>query len=184
MIETRYQLPKLIDQLQLTKFGVEIGVANGSFSATLLSSSINKLYSVDSWDANLVRSEWTQPKMDNLYEEAKKKLLPFGERSEIIRDFSVNAAKRFEDKFFDFVYIDASHDYKSVKDDIEAWWPKVKSGGILSGHDYFVRENDDKEWGVIIAVDEFIKKNRLQLFLTKKDIFTSWFTFKRQTIFM
>ena len=36
----------------------------------------------------------------------------------------------------DFVYIDARHDYKGAMEDIKAWWPKLKKGGLLSGHDF------------------------------------------------
>jgi len=39
---------------------------------------------------------------------------------------------------FDFVFIDADHTYESVKKDILAWYPKVKKGGIIAGHNYFV----------------------------------------------
>jgi hypothetical protein len=47
---------------------------------------------------------------------------------------SPDAAERFKDGEFDIVYIDAEHDYESVKADIEAWKPKAKH--ILAGHDY------------------------------------------------
>ncbi|MHB1329654.1 MAG: class I SAM-dependent methyltransferase [Gemmatimonadales bacterium] len=36
----------------------------------------------------------------------------------------------------DLVFIDALHDYEHVKQDIALWWPKVRIGGILSGHDF------------------------------------------------
>ena len=54
---------------------------------------------------------------------------------------SVEAATLFPDEFFDLVYIDAAHDMKNVVNDIKAWWPKVKIGGILAGHDYHYDPN-------------------------------------------
>lgn len=48
---------------------------------------------------------------------------------------SVDACFLFDDNYFDCIFIDAAHDYKSVRDDIRCWLPKVKSGGILAGHD-------------------------------------------------
>lgn len=51
----------------------------------------------------------------------------------------------------DFVFLDAEHEYMSVKQDIVAWWPWVKIGGTIAGHDYV------NDWpGVIEAVDELI----------------------------
>ena len=62
---------------------------------------------------------------------------------------SVKGSKMFKDEHFDMVYLDASHDYLSVKADIQAWLPKVKKGGVLCGDDYI------RGWdGVIQAVDE------------------------------
>lgn len=49
---------------------------------------------------------------------------------------SDKAAERFCNSSFDFVFLDASHDYASVKRDISAWIPKLKTSGIIAGHDY------------------------------------------------
>ena len=48
----------------------------------------------------------------------------------------VEAAKKVADGSLDFVYIDARRDYDSVKEDLNAWFRKVKPGGIFAGHDY------------------------------------------------
>lgn len=68
----------------------------------------------------------------------------------IMRLPSVAAAKEFPDRFFDMVFIDACHEYRSVISDISAWVGKVRPGGILCGHDY------EKGWQdhVIKAHDE------------------------------
>lgn len=63
---------------------------------------------------------------------------------------SVQASRQFDDETLDFVFIDADHTYESVKADIAAWWPKVKPGGILAGHDFC-----DEFPGVEQAVNEF-----------------------------
>lgn len=89
---------------------------------------------------------------------------------------SVDAAKLFDDKSLDFVFIDANHKYDYVSADIAAWFPKVKSGGIISGHDYnademfFAGPNETMgvwpEEGVVRAVDEFFGKENIKLYHT------------------
>ena len=54
---------------------------------------------------------------------------------EKIKKSSIEAAADINE-FFDFIYIDADHEYESVKKDIEAWIPRLRSGGIIAGHDY------------------------------------------------
>lgn len=59
-------------------------------------------------------------------------------------------SNEFKDESFDFIFIDADHSYEAVKKDIEMWYPKVKQGGVIAGHDY-----DRPAWeGVCEAVDE------------------------------
>lgn len=60
---------------------------------------------------------------------------------------SLEASKGFEDESLDVVWIDADHEYEAVKADIEAWFPKLKPGGIMGGDDWLMR-------GVADAVHE------------------------------
>ena len=54
---------------------------------------------------------------------------------EVLRDYSVEAAAKFPDKFFDYVYIDGIHTLEDTYEDICAWWPKISDIGCLCGHD-------------------------------------------------
>ena len=69
------------------------------------------------------------------------------------KECSWEAANNFEDETLDFVFIDAGHDYDEIIKDIDAWLPKVKKTGIISGHDYH-----NTHCGVKQAVDEKFSK--------------------------
>jgi cephalosporin hydroxylase len=69
---------------------------------------------------------------------------------------SFTASKEFPDNHAFFVFIDASHDYESVKADIEAWLPKVKKGGYLAGHDWHHEPIKRAVADTIGQVDEYV----------------------------
>jgi len=54
----------------------------------------------------------------------------------ILQMTSAKAAEIFCDGSLDAVYIDANHNYENVKQDISMWLPKLKDGGMMTGHDY------------------------------------------------
>ena len=69
---------------------------------------------------------------------------------------SVEGAKTFPDGMIDFCFIDANHEAPAVQADIRAWWPKIKPGGVLAGHDANresvmgpVREAFDGRWKIV-----------------------------------
>ena len=174
-------LPKLFRQLGFTN-GAEIGVAQGYFSKHLLRVVPNlKLYSIDAWKvfSGCTHGE-TKKTMDNLYKRAKARLSNYN--CKIIRKWSMDAVKKFEDKSLDFVYIDAAHDYKSVYEDIKEWSKKVRKGGIVAGDDYMKPSKPDypkKLYDVKSAVNDWVKKKKIKpLFLLVKENDRSWFYVK------
>lgn len=76
----------------------------------------------------------------------------------IIRKLSVEAAKHFGEAVLDWVYIDGNHSYEAVVDDIHAWLPKLKPGGLIGGHDY-LNDTATKGWHCEVkrAVDELLR---------------------------
>ena len=64
----------------------------------------------------------------------------------------MEASKKFSDGSLDFVYIDARHEYDSVKEDIVSWLPKIKKGSFIGGHDYKRKRHDE----VIKAINEIL----------------------------
>jgi hypothetical protein len=112
----------------------------------------------------------------------------------MVRASSEIASNMFQDESLDFVYIDANHAYDFVKQDIELWYPKVKKGGYLWGHDYidldwyndpnFAENGKDKHiwsnnqvyhgvFGVNPAVDEFCSEFNYTPVITE-EWFGSW----------
>ena len=71
-----------------------------------------------------------------LFNEFTKNILPIRHIINPIRKPSLEAVHQYGDRSLDFVFIDAAHDYFNVKNDILAWYPKVKKGGFIGGHDY------------------------------------------------
>lgn len=105
---------------------------------------------------------------------------------------SIDAAPLLKDGYFDYIYIDARHDYCAVQEDIEAYWPKVRPGGILAGHDYITapeamavlgqermedwsRCEDGREEPRAVkgAVDDFAAKHGLEIVATHEG-FDTW----------
>lgn len=124
------------------KVGAEIGVYKGEFSKRFCKAGL-KLYAIDPWQVYPgFKSPQGQESLNSLYERAKKTLSPFPNCT-IVRKTSMDAANDFEDESLDFVYIDGNHNLRYVVEDICEWSKKVKTGGVISGHDYFLTDPKD-----------------------------------------
>jgi predicted O-methyltransferase YrrM len=131
--------------------GAEIGVLYGDTSFHLLNEIPNlTLYSVDPY-LPYDEPDRTAQHMAKYEEDARRRLAQFGSRSIMMKCTSVEAAPVITDESLDFVFIDAQHTYEACKEDIETWFPKVRPGGFITGHDY--------RWdGVNRAVTEFAQQ--------------------------
>ena len=78
--------------------------------------------------------------MEEIYEEAKKRLAPYD--CTLIKKTSMEALDDFKDESLDFVYIDGNHKIKYIVEDIFEWYRKIKKGGVISGHDYLNLRNN------------------------------------------
>ncbi len=134
---------------------VEVGSWAGRSSDAVLSGNLKnpngKVYCVDTWKGSKEVYDMTNPmaKERDMLEVFKKNVGHYSNLNIIVKP-SVEAAKDFEDGSIDICWIDAGHTYEEVLNDIDAWLPKVKKGGILAGHDYI----KDVWMGVVQAVDE------------------------------
>jgi len=171
----RLDFPLLLNRRGLIGCGAEVGVKQGQYSETLLESWQGRhLISIDPWvsapepdyvdEANV-----TQQTHDGYYEETCRRLARFGERTSVWRMTGSEAANRIPHHCLDFVYLDARHDFTSLKQDLEEWIGKVRPGGILAGHDYLDGTFAEGEFGVRSAVDEFFAAHRLPVRATFAD---------------
>jgi predicted O-methyltransferase YrrM/GR25 family glycosyltransferase involved in LPS biosynthesis len=135
---------------------VEIGSWKGKSSAYMaveIANSNKKIdfYCVDTWEGSIEHAGMEE--LPRLYDIFIDNMRPVESYYFPLKLKSLEAVSKFEDKSLDFVFIDASHEYEDVKNDIIAWLPKVKPGGVLAGHDYYI---DGYDWfpGVKQAVNE------------------------------
>lgn len=175
-MENRDKLAEYFAELGF-KVGAEIGVERGYYSEILCKANPNlKLYCIDAWKVYKgYRDHTNQEKLNKYYEEAKERLSHYN--CEIIKDWSMEAVKKFEDESFDFVYIDGNHDFKNCTDDIAEWSKKVRKGGIVSGHDY-VRNRTSIECQVKDVVDAWTYAYRIRTLKTTQEEFPSWYFVK------
>jgi hypothetical protein len=147
----------------------EVGTRKGEFFDKLFTSNCSLGVMVDIWmdTGNLYQNDntYTQIDLNEQYRHVFTKFLN-QHNIKIIREFSHIASTFFPDNFFDFIYIDADHSKEGCYKDLTCWYPKVKKGGIISGHDHISKEKTiiyghTVEFGVIEAVKEFRELNNI-----------------------
>lgn len=155
-----------------TRF-VEVGVYTGASCAFLAQRLLERggtfeLYAVDLWDEVNTQTDYKRPVEPAIWEAFQERLRQenLTDCVRILKAESVAAATTFLDRSLDFVFIDANHEYAHVHADIKAWQPKLRTGGMLSGHDY------GEPCGVKQAVDEALGH-------TVSLMGTCWYTFIR-----
>ena len=161
---SRKDLAQLIGKF--CKTGAEIGVANGNYSRYIMEQNPNlKMYGVDPYEVYEGYKDYAlNSTIKHLKEEATEKLKDFPGYT-FVEKFSTDAVKDFEDESLDFVYIDANHEDPYVTEDITEWHKKVRKGGIVSGHDYARVRSIEWRYAVVDAVDRYVKKNGIQLYV-------------------
>lgn len=162
---TREDLPELFNELGY-KVGAEIGVQWGGFSESILQKMPGvTLYCVDPW-APWPGGSVSQTRQDRIYKRAVGVLSQYkGVSVRFVKKKSMDALVDFQDNSLDFVYIDGLHDFDNVMMDIIGWSNKVKSGGIVSGHDFIYLHNN----GIIPAAEGYTKGHNInQWYITQE----------------
>ena len=86
-----------------------------------------------------------------------------------------DALELFPNNSLDFIYFDGyAHTGQNYGDTIIKWSKKLKKNGIMSGDDYDIKWELNKE-----IIDNFANDNNLEIFITdknkKKHLYSSWF---------
>lgn len=161
-INTRSDLPKLLDAFQLPRRVCEVGTAEGIFSTEMFNWGLEKLYLVDIWEkvpfidgCASFEQEWH----DTNY---KQVMDLFGDKPNVVilKGFSYKVATEIPDGSLGLVYIDADHTYQGCKADIQVYWPKLIIGGIMAFHDF-----GNPHYGVNRAVQEFTQNNGINILI-------------------
>jgi hypothetical protein len=150
---------------------VEIGVSTGLMSEYLLRTRADLIWhGVDPWlpvedcseayrATNDIHSRLTLGQVEMHMGIALERIHPFGVRAHNVhRAMSIDAAQSFDAASVDLVFADGDHSYEGTSADIAAWWPKVKPGGWLGGHDINHQDPRFRFGGVDQAVAEFAER--------------------------
>lgn len=136
---------------------VEIGVYKGKSAAYMAVEIANSGKAIGFFGVD--KFNWPQ----DCYEQCFRNLIGGGVKGHIglVIGDSISAAHSLSGEF-NFIFIDASHEYEDVKSDIAAWFPKLAKGGVVGGHDYSANA-----WGtfpgVYKAVHEFFDPKGLRV---------------------
>ena len=171
-----------LNELDLIGEAVEVGVLRGEHARILLDNWRGRLlHLVDPWRhladyqdiANLSDEDFQR-----CLESTCDTLISHVGRYRIHRHTSVEAAQFLADASLDFVYLDANHHFTAVSQDLRIWFPKLKPGGIMAGHDFVDGVMPEGNFGVAQAVRSFLTSVKTELHVTNESAWPSWYFFK------
>ncbi len=170
--QSRETMGTLLNDLGFRK-GVEIGVYRGKFTVALAKGAPDmELTGVDGWAVYPGYKDDVENDLESeAYDDAVNRTKDYP-NIHLVKAWSTEAAKMFDDQSLDFIYIDANHDFEHCVEDLAAWSKKVKKGGILSGHDYAV--DHKKKVGVVEAVSGWMTAYEIKPLFIWEDRTPSW----------
>lgn len=151
---------------------VEIGSWKGrstSFVGPICNGNQTRLVCIDHWSGShdsLADRYAAALAVENVEQTFRRNMAELGIRVEVIAEPSLVAVERFAPGSVDRIFLDGSHDGPSVAQDLEAWGPRLREGGVLAGHDY-----DAKHPDLRAAVDAFAARGGLRVHHGPRSIF-------------
>ena len=137
-------------------------------------------------------SNVNQGTQNQLYNETIKNTKEWKDTIHICHNYTLVCVENMPDGYFDFIYVDARHNFKGVYEGMRSWWPKLRVGGIMAGHGYVTQNNgpqqSNQDWmtnyngtkdetGTVIkgAVDRFVMEVCRQLTISyREDAWNTW----------
>lgn len=142
-INGRNDIPRFLNEEGLTGLGVEIGTHLGEYANLILNTWRGTLYCIDPWqDAPDYEAQipllWGGSDRAEHKRKAEERFRPYiaRDRCRIMALTSQDAVQFFQNNSLDFVYVDGNHQMEHVLNDLQWWWPKLRSGGYMFGHDF------------------------------------------------
>ena len=131
---------KMVKKFDSGSHFVEVGTFLGKSAAFMAVEIINsqkniKFDCVDHWEGSEEHSDNNEINLEKLYEDFLKNIEPVKGVINPIRMNSIDASKLYKANSLDFVFIDGSHDERSVKIDLTYWMPRLKEDGVIAGDD-------------------------------------------------
>lgn len=170
ILRHRDQLGLWLNELGLMELAAEIGCAFGGFAKLFLNQWLGQKYlMIDPWsrqDTDVYRERQESEQHYELWYKECRELAKSDSRISLLRMDSVNASKQCADACLDFVYIDGNHSFEAVTEDLNAWWPKLKIGGIMAGHDFGTKKDEGWYCEVDRAVEVWAKERQLPVAIT------------------
>jgi hypothetical protein len=141
----------------------ELGVWKGEFSTEIAARNPVQLHLIDPWHFEpALPNRWyggalakSQADMDTIMQDVAHR---FRNRPNVTihRGKSLDIARQFPDRHFDWIYIDGDHSYQAVLDDLETWQKKMKRGGVICLDDYPWRDESGRQ-SVKDAIETFLQ---------------------------
>ena len=162
----------LVDRFELLKMMpknavvAEIGVASGDYSSKIIQlTNPSKLHLVDFWGS----SRYNEAVKNTVYTKFDAEIK--SKKIEISLGLSTQVVDGFQNDYFDWIYIDTDHTYKTTLEELLSYAPKMKQGGIISGHDYIQGNWTGLiRYGVIEAVYEFCSKHNWEIIYIPREV--------------
>lgn len=182
-LDQRDNLGEWLNRRGLLGIGVEVGSLCGEFARTIISKwNGQKLIMLDPWEKqspDVYREFTNNTDFSGAMASCESLWKEYPERIVLMRDYSPKASVYFQNFSLDWVYLDGNHSYEAVSEDLRAWWPKVRPGGLFGGHDFRTEVNELQCCDVKTAIEDWCKEYKLPLpYITRHPGCYSWWITK------